>query len=140
MAVTVLWDAFVSINAQDVSPHVRGVSLPMSIAELEATCMGSSTEIREPGLKAFSCEVEFLNDFTLGELDDDMFAIWNGRTKVAIAIRPSRTSVVGTSNPEWRFTAFISGWNPMDGASVGQLAGATLTLANTTALTRATSA
>jgi hypothetical protein len=139
MAVHVLWDAFVSLNSVDVSNRVKGVSLPMSVAELDATLMGSTTTLNEPGLKSFSCDVEFLNDFEVGDLDATTYTLWNNRTKFAVEVRPSKTSAVGTSNPAWRFTGFISSWNPIDGGTVGELAGATLTLSNSTALTRATS-
>lgn len=138
MAVTVLWDAHVSLDAVNVSNRVKSVALPMSIAELDATLMGSETEIKEPGLKSFSAEITFLNDFSVGDLDEDIFALWDGRTKFAIAIRKSDTDAIGTSNPEYQFTGFITAWNPTDGATVGELAGATLSLANTTVLTRAT--
>jgi hypothetical protein len=136
MAVTVLYDAFVSLNSVDVSNRVKSVSIPMSVAELDATLMGSDTTINEPGLKSFSFDVSFLNDFTTGDLDSATFALWNGRTKFAVVWRKSRTDVIGVSNPEFRFTGFISSWNPVDGTAVGELAGATLTVSNSSTLTR----
>lgn len=137
MAVTVLYNAYIELNSVDRSAQVDSVSLPMSIEELDATTMGNDTRIQEPGLKAFSAEVSFKNDFTDDEEDEDLFALWNNRTKFAVKIRPSATSI-GAGNPSYEFTGFISAWNPVQG-SVGQLAAGSLTLSNTTALTRATS-
>jgi hypothetical protein len=109
----------------------------MTIEQLDATCMGSTTTVHEPGLKGFSAEVEFLSDFTDDEDDEDLYALWNARTKFAVILRPSATSV-GAANPNYTFTGFIGNWASLAG-SIGQLAGGTLTLANSSALTRATS-
>lgn len=137
MAVTVLYDAVVTINAASVTDQVKSVSLPMTIAQLDATCMGQSTTVHEPGLKGFSMEVEFLNDYTVSEEDADFWALWNDRTKFAVTLKPT-SATTGTSNPSYQFTGFISAWNPVSG-SVGDLAGGSMTISNTTALTRATS-
>ena len=135
MAVTVLYNASVTLNAVDVSAQVKSVSLPMTIAQLDATTMGSSTTIFEPGLKGFSCEIEFLNDLTDNLEDEDFHALWDARTKFAVVIRVD-AGTIGAANPEYRFTGFISSWNPVQG-SVGDLAGGSMTITNSTALTRA---
>ena len=137
MAVKVLTNASVTLNAVDVSAQVKSVSIPMTISELDASTMGTSTEIKEPGAKAFSAEIEFLNDFTDDLEDEDFFALWDNRTKFAVAIRPDATGV-GAANPSYQFTGFIAAWNPVQGA-YNTLAGGTMRLANSSVLTRATS-
>jgi hypothetical protein len=137
MAVTVLYNAFVSLNAVDVSGQVKAVSMPMTIAELDASLMGDDTTINEPGLKAFGAEIEFLNDFTDDLEDEDFFTLWDNRTKFAIELRPSATAV-GAANPSYEFNGFIAAWNPVQGQH-GTLAGGTMRIANSSALTRATS-
>ena len=138
MSVTVLYDAFVSINGVDVSAQVSSVSLPMSIAELDTALMGDDTVLNEPGLKSFSFEAEFKNDFTDDEEDEDFFALWDARTKFAVELRPSKTSGAGTGNPSYEFTGFIAAWNPIQGAK-GQLAGGTMRISNSSTLARETS-
>ncbi len=133
--VTVLHNAFVSINAVDRSEQVDSVSLPMTIAQLDASCMGSDTTVHEPGLKAFSLELGLKSDFTDNEDDEDFHALWDARTKFAVAIRPSATAV-GTANPSYSFTGFISAWNPIQGAH-GELSATPMTITNTSVLTRA---
>jgi hypothetical protein len=137
MAVEVLWDAFVELNSVDRSAQVSSVSLPMSIAELDTALMGDDTVLNEPGLKSFSCEIEFKNDFTDDEEDEDFFALWDARTKFTVAIRKSKTDSVGTGNPSYEFTGFIAAWNPIQGAK-GQLVGGTMRISNSTALSRET--
>lgn len=136
-SVTVLTNASVTLNAVDRSAQVKSVSLPMTIAELDASAMGDDTEIKEPGAKAFSLELEFHADFTDDEDDEDFFALWNNRTKFAVAIRPSATAV-GAGNPSYQFTGFITAWNPVQG-EWNSIAGGSMRIANTTTLTRATS-
>lgn len=137
MAVTVLTNAYVELNSVDVSAQVNSVSMPLTIEELDATTMGNDSMIGEPGLKDFSFEIGFLNDFTDDEEDEDFYGLWNGRTKFSFKMRPSATSI-GAANPSYEATVFISAWNPVQG-SVGQLAGGSMTLTPTTDLTRATS-
>lgn len=131
---TVLYDAFVSINSVDRSAQVKSVSLPMTIAQLDASAMGDETTVYAPGLKGFSMELELHSDFTDDEDDEDFFALWDGRTTFAVAIRPSSGSV-GAANPSYSFTGFISAWNPIQGAH-GDLSGGSMTITNTTAITR----
>ena len=134
-AVTVLYNAFVSINAVDRSEQVDSVSLPMTVAELDATCMGSDTTVHEPGLKGFSLDIGLKSDFTDDEDDEDFHALWDARTKFAVLIRPSATAV-GVGNPSYAFTGFISSWNAIQG-SVGELSTTPMTITNTSALVRA---
>lgn len=139
MANTVLFDGYVSINAVDVSGYVKGFTLPQTISAEDATVMGTGrTVIHKPSLKGFTPAVEFLNDFTDNELDEDFYTLWNDVTEFAVVYRIVKNTVVGTGNPEYRFSAFIGSWNPLGEGRVGKLAGSTLQLINTTTLTRAT--
>lgn len=137
MAVTPLTNAYIELNSVDRSDQVHSVSLPFNIEELDVTTFGDTTMLNEPGLKSFSADLEFYNDFTDDEEDEDLFALWNNRTKFTVKIRPSATAV-GAGNPSYEFTGFISSWNPVQG-SVGEIAGGSMTISNTTSLTRATS-
>lgn len=135
MSAQVLYDAFVSLNGVDVSAQAKSISIPMAIAVLDVAAMGTDTVVNEPGLKSFSAEVEFNSDFTDNELDEDLFTLWDARTKFAIKIRHNKTSAISATNPEYQFDGFISGWNPIQGAK-GTIAGGTISLSNSSVMTR----
>lgn len=135
MAVTVLTNAYIELNGVDESSNFHSVTMPRSIAELDATVFSSdATTIHEPGLKSFSMSFDFRNDYTDDAFDEKMHALWNGRTKFTVKVRPS-ADAIGAGNPSYEYTGFISDME--DGGEVGSLAGGSMTVPNTTALTRA---
>jgi len=134
MAVKVFTNSFLSINGVEISSAIKSCTMPLAIAALDATTMGSAaTVINEPGLKNFSMSFDFLDDFTDNEINEDFHALWDGRTKFAVAWRPENTTI-GTGNPEYQFTGFFT--SLPNGGMVGTLAGGTCTLANSSALVR----
>ena len=130
----VLFDAFVEINSVDHSDHVTSVSLPMSIAALDAATMGDKTSVKEPGLLDYSLDVGFNNDFAAGGFDALIWALWNGRSKFTVKIRKSKTDARSATNPEYGFTGFASAFGP--GAEHGALVAGTLSIACTDDLVR----
>ena len=134
MAGEVLFDAFVEINGVDHSDHVTSVSLPMSTAALDAATMGDKTSVKEPGLLDFSLDVGFNDDFSAGGFDALIWAIWNGRSKVTIKVRKSKTDARSATNPEYGFTGFVGTFGP--GAEHGALVAGTLAVMCTDDLVR----
>jgi len=131
----VITDGYLSLNGVDVSASCKGMTPNQAMAALDATTMGlAATTIFEPGLKSFGLSVSLLADNTDNELDEDVYTLWDGRTKFAIAWRRSKTDAISATNPEWQFTGFIGTWT--GGGSVGSLAPMELTLVNSSALVR----
>lgn len=135
MATLVLTDAFVSINAVDISAYVKSVNLNYSAELLDDTVMGDTTRSRKGGLLDWSVEVEVLQDFVDDGLDEDMFALVG--TAFTVIVRPDKSDGVGTGNPNYTGTAILEGWNPISN-SVGELATVTFTVQSAGALSRAT--
>ena len=133
----VLTKAYLSVNSVDYSSSIKSLSIPMSVEELDASVMGGDTKIAEPGLKEFSLSAEFLTDFAASGLDKKLWDLWDARSKVPIEVRPD-SGAVSTSNPKYTFTGFISSFDGLGGGH-GELAMASVTIKNTTKLTRATS-
>ncbi len=131
---TVFYNAFVSINSIDHSADFKSVSLPMSIAELDASAMSDDTVINEPGLKSFSFELEAIDDLTDNLLDELMWAMWDTRAKNAIIFRPD-AGVKSATNPEYTFSAFIKDLGILGGGH-GEILGGSLGFSNTTVLAR----
>lgn len=135
MASIVYTDAFVSIAAKDLSAFVRSVTVNYSAELVDETTMGATTRINKGGLKNWSVDVEFKQDFGATPAPDiDLFSLVG--TAVAIVVRPVKSTVVGPTNPNWTGTGILETYNPMEG-SIGDLATATATFQSAGTLTRA---
>ncbi len=122
MATTVLTNAFVSIDGNDISDHVVSVTLTYEGESLDETAMGDTTRIMKGGLFTWSFEVEVQQDWADANIDDLMFALVN--TTIVCIFRPD-SGAATSSNPNFTGTALITSWPPL-GNSVGELATSTL--------------
>ena len=136
MAKFVFKNAFVSINAVDLSDHVESITINYSAATPESTSMSDNSITRLPGLKDFSVDVTFRQDFAASNVDATLFSLI-GAAAFAIEIRPDAGAVSAT-NPKFTGNALLSAYTPI-GGSVGDTAAATATLVGDGDLTRATS-
>lgn len=134
MASLVLTDAFVSLGGTDVSTYVRSVRLPLEVETLDDTTMGDTTRINKGGLKSWTCEIEWQQDFADNLIDEILFGLVG--TTFTLIVRPT-SSAVGTSNPNYTGTGLLSSYQPF-GQSVGDLATATTTIVSAGTLSRAT--
>jgi len=135
MSKIVLNDASVVINNVDLSDHVQSVTINYESELQDDTCMGDSTRTMLGGLKNWSIDVEFAQDFAAGEVDATLFSIVG--SSVPVVVKPA-SGAVSTTNPSYSGTGVIGSYNPM-GNSVGDLATAPVTIAAAGTLTRATS-
>ena len=134
MAEIVLTDVSVVINAVDLSDHVKQISLTYEAEEHDKTAMGDSARRRLGGLKDFSVDVTFNQDFDAGEVDATFFDLVG--SNVSIVIKP-KSDAVSATNPSYSGTVLVQSYSPLDG-SVGDLADAKVTLPGDGVLTRAT--
>lgn len=137
MATFVLDDASVSVNAVDLSDHVRRVRFTGQAAEVNDTNMGDSWENFLSGLKNWTAEIEWAQDFAASEVDATLWPLFSGGTVFECIFKPT-SSAVGATNPSWTGNALLLEYSPLDGA-VGDLATTTTPLRGTDTLTRATS-
>jgi len=136
LPVMVLKNAYVSVNSVDLSDHVTSVTINYSAEILEKTAMGASSKQRIAGLKDFSVDLEFNQDFAAGEVDATLFPLV-GAAAFPIEIRPD-AGVVGTANPKYTGNGLLESYSPLDG-SVGELATTSTTIQGDGDLARATS-
>lgn len=138
MAIEVLKNAYVMINTVDLSDHVRSLTLPLSTAEIDASCMGSDYTAVLAGLKGASLDVTFAQDFASSEVDATLWAVYDGGVAVAIKVRRDAGAVSAT-NPEYQFNAIMPSYQPING-SVGALHEVQASFVSDGTITRATSA
>ena len=111
-------DYKVTIGTVVISDDIASVTLDITADEVETTAFGSSYRTRIGGLKDASVSFDFHQDFGAGAVDALLFPLMG--STVAVKIAPTSGTVTAT-NPEYRFTALVTQYQPFAGA-VGDLA------------------
>lgn len=135
MASSVITDGFISLGGTDISAYVKSFSLPYGAEMLDDTAMGDDTRKNKGGLKTWSVDVTFKQDFADNLLDEILFPLVG--TSVAVIMRPIKATVVGPSNPNYTGTGIVEKYSPF-GNAVGELATTGITIQSAGTLSRAT--
>jgi len=135
MATLVYTNAKLEINGVDLSANASEVSLNYASETLDETAMGDDTRINKGGLKTWSIDVTFHQDFAANKVDATLFSLVG--TTVCVEVRPQ--NICSTSiNPEYSGIGLIESYNPVGGA-VGSLLDAPVTIQSAGTLSRASS-
>lgn len=110
----ILKDAFVSINAVDLSDHVRSVNMDLGVEPQDDTAMGDNTRSAEAGLKIYSLTVEFYQDFATGEIDATLFPLL-GAAPFTVIVRAVKAVAVGPTNPNYTGSMILTKYPPVTG-------------------------
>lgn len=133
MAVFAFTDAHVVVNSVDLSDHVAKVTIKTMADELEYTAMGATYKARIGGLKDYSVDLEFNQDFAAGKVDATFFPQLGN----VVAITVKATSAANSAtNPEYQGNIFIKEYTPLDG-QVGALGRVSMSFPGSGTLTRA---
>jgi hypothetical protein len=111
-------DYKVTVGTTVLSDSIASVTLDITTDDVETTAFGSSYRTRIGGLKDASVSLDFHQDFGAGSVDALLFPLMG--STVAVKIAPTSGTVTAT-NPEYRFTALVTQYQPFAGA-VGDLA------------------
>ena len=136
MPTLVLDDASVVLNSVDLSDHVKSVSISYSAEMHDDTAMGDNTKSNKGGLKDWSLDVTFHQDYAASSVDATLFPLVG--STFAVVVKPT-SGAVSATNPSYSATGILESYTPM-GGGVGELAetSAAIKPANHTDLTRAT--
>jgi len=121
------------INAVDLSDHVKSVTVNYSAEIIEDTAMGATSKSRVAGLKDWSAEVEFMQDYASGKIDATLFPLV-GAAAFAIHIKPVNATIAA-DNPDYTGNAVLGEYSPVSGA-VGELSTVSVTFEGDGDLTR----
>lgn len=135
MATQVFTDAYVLINAVDLSDHVRSVTLNYSAELVDETAMGDTTRVRKGGVKDWSMEVEFNQDYAASSVDATLFSLVG--STFTVTVRPDNSDGVSATNPNYTGTGILESYAPLSG-SYGDLHTTSITIQSAGALSRAT--
>ncbi len=125
MANVVLKNAFISIAGNDVSGDGNEGSIEMEIDLQGNTTFGDNTESSIPGLKDWTVNLGFVQNFANAQLDSILFPLFG--TVVAFEIRPD-AGAVSTSNPKYTGDGVLTSYNPLGGGALGDVVTAGITL------------
>ena len=106
MSVEILTDAYVSINAVDLSDHVKSATLTPSVTLKDVTAMGDVAVRKLAGLKDAKLSVTFYNDWASGKVDATVWGVYGVQT--ALKFRKSKTDAISATNPEYQFNGMWS--------------------------------
>ena len=134
MAIQVLTNAYLSINAVLLSDHVKSVTLSYEAEMQDASAMSVTSRKYIAGLKNWSLSVELEQDYAAGSVDISLFALV-GAAAVAMILRPDAAAKSAT-NPEFTGSVVLESYNPVAG-TVGDLAMCTATFRPAGVLARA---
>lgn len=131
-------NGYASWNSIALSPHVREVHLRSTLSTVsDSNVMGATGEKVIPVLEDYTLEIVMSQDFANGAVDLSVAADKLARTARAWEIRAD-AGVVGTNNPKYTGTGYITDYAPVDGA-FGEVLGTRITIRPSIAgLTRAT--
>ena len=134
MATRVLTDAYVSWHSQDLSDHVRSVTLTYNAELVDDTAMGDTTRSRAGGLKDWSCDIEFYADEASNKVQQLFFAdLGSAQTLI---VRPDNSEGVGATNPNYTGSG-IADTIPLVAGAVGEMQMAPVHIVAAGALARA---
>ncbi len=136
MGAFIYKDAEVTVNGVDLSDHVLSATLNYSGDLQEQTAMGDGTRTRLSGLKDWSMEFSFKQDYDSGSVDGTLFALVGGAA-VVVTVRALDSAGVGETNPTYSGSAVLESYPPLSGA-VGELASTTVTFQSAGTLSRLT--
>lgn len=132
MATLAFTDAHVTVNGVDLSDHVSKVTLKTTADDLENTAMGATFHTRIGGLKDWTLDLDFNQDFDAAKVDATLWPLLGAVT--AVTVRPT-SAVKSATNPEYAGNALVKEYVPMDG-KVGDLANISVSWPGAGVLTR----
>jgi hypothetical protein len=136
MAKIVIQNPVVTLAGGTVSANVAQCTIALEADDVETTNFaGGGWRERIGGLKSGSVSLDFHQDYAASSIDSTVFPLLGGTA--AITVRPGGTAAAGSANPEYRFTALVTEYSPVDSA-VGDLATFSVSWPITGEVTRAT--
>lgn len=135
MAVLVLTNAKVLVNSVDLSDHVTSVTLDTGADDVGTTAMGATYKARTGGLKDWSVQLTFQQDYASGKVDATIWPLLG--TTTTVSINPVNAANSAT-NPNYSGSVLVNEYPAISG-SVGELSTASVTWPGAGTLTRATS-
>jgi hypothetical protein len=117
MAITVLTNAFISINAVTLSDHAKTVTVEDNRTPVDITAFGATNLAVTKGLGDAKMTVVFYQDFAAGKVHATLQPLVGSSTPFTVEVRADSAGRSAT-NPAYLMTALLMNYTMLDG-SVG---------------------
>lgn len=117
MGKMVLKDASLTLNAVDLSDHVKQITLNYKAELQDKTAMGDDGRARIAGLKDWDADIEFYQDYAASSVDATLFPLV-GATGITVVIKPT-SGAVSATNPSYTGVGVLESYQPV-GGTVGE--------------------
>jgi predicted secreted protein len=135
MAKFALVDAVVTVGGENLSDHISSVTIDVQADDLDTTAFGDLWRTRIGGLKNWSVQLNFHQDFAATEVDATLWPLLGSTTTITVKASSASTSA---TNPVYSGPALVNSY-PVFGNSVGDLATVSVTWPGAGVLQRLTS-
>ena len=137
MAKEILYNATIVINGSDVSNFFNSATLDVNADMKDVSCFGDLFKVNVIGLKDWSVELAYKDDFADNAFNELLWGWWNGGVAISFSLRP-KAGAVSATNPYYSGNVIVPSASVFAGQH-GEVPAGTLSLKGTGALARATS-
>lgn len=126
MAVEIIKNASVTINAVDLSSLVESVQITHAAERVEITSMGMTSRRYTTGLAADAMVINFYVDFAATKTEATIYPLVG--TTTTVIVKPTSAAVSAT-NPSYTYSnAFVESHTPIGNGKVGEIPMTQITL------------
>lgn len=126
MAVEIIKNASVTINAVDLSSLVESVQITHAAERVEITSMGMTSRRYTTGLAADAMVINFYVDFAASKTEATIYPLVGTTTTVIVKPTSAATSI---TNPTYTYSnAYVESHTPIGNGKVGEIPMTQITL------------
>lgn len=139
MAKFVLKDAFISVDAINLSDHCSSVTIETTFDEVDLTGFGATYKQIGQGLGDATITLNVFQDFQAASVDATLWPLSQSGASFNVIVRAT-SAAASPTNPQYNMTGVLLNYSPIAG-DIGAAATTPVTIRNSasTGLTRATS-
>jgi len=108
-------DSTAAVN-RVLSTYVKSITLNYSRAEVDSTCMGDEGIARMAGLRDWSMDLEFAQDYGSSAVDRVMFGALGSTAATATVWFSPTTNAISASNPRYKGEGRVFEYTPASGS------------------------
>lgn len=128
MAISVLTNCLVLINAVDLSDHVSKVTIEDNRDSVDITAMGATSKTITKGLGDGTISLDMFQDFATSKTHQTLQPLISSSTGVVIEVRPVNAAR-SVTNPATLMTGLLMNYSMLDG-KVGDASSVTFVFQN----------